>query len=403
MGGTSTDVSLIDGAPSFRSEWEIGGLPIKVPALDIHTVGAGGGSLARRDAGGALAVGPQSAGADPGPACYGKGRVATVTDANAVLGRLAAGAFLGGRMRLDLQRARAAIAPLARALRISQAAAAEGIVRVVNTSMERAIRRISVERGHDPRDYALVVYGGAGGQHACELAAALDIRRVIVPRHPGLLSAWGAAGADVQRDSVRTVHLTQPSAARLRALLAPLERAARAELEAERIARRNRRVMRWLDVRYTGQSFEITVPFTARYADAFHRAHTRLYGYADRTRALEIVALRVAAVGRNARLRDPAFRARAPRAPARQRLRVGACWHEAPTYARDGLAPGRLVRGPALITEFSATTVLPPGWHARVLRTGHLELTAIRATGRSRADAPRSGQRRQTRSGSRGG
>ena len=352
MGGTSTDVSLIDGAPAFRNAWEIGGFPIKVPALDIHTVGAGGGSLARLDAGGALAVGPESAGADPGPACYGKGRVATVTDANVVLGRLAASAFLGGRMGLYPERARAALAPLAGALRVSNAAAAEGVVRVVNASMERAIRRISVERGHDPRDYALVAFGGAAGQHVCELAAALGIRRVIVPRYPGVLSAWGGAVADVQRDCVRTVRLTAPRTARLRALLAPLERTARAALRAEGIPPHGCRVRRSLDVRYAGQSYEITLPFTAGYAAAFHAAHLRLYGYAERDRPVEVVTARIAAIGRGVRPHQPAFAAAARHRALRQRVRGAGRWLEASVYARDELAAGATVRGPALITEF---------------------------------------------------
>jgi N-methylhydantoinase A len=375
MGGTSTDVSLIDAAPTFRSEWEIGGLPIKVPALDIHTVGAGGGSIARIDAGGALKVGPDSAGADPGPACYGTGRVATVTDANVLLGRLAAAAFLGGRMRVHPGRARAAVAPLASALRLPCEAAAEGIVRVVNASMERAIRRISVERGHDPRDYVLLAFGGAAGQHACELAAALGIRRVVVPRHPGLLSAWGAAAADVQRDGVRTVCLTQPSARQLRALVAPLARAARTALSDEDIPAAQCKMIASLDLRYVGQSYEISLPLGPRYAAAFHAAHERLYGYADRDRPVEVVNLRVAAVGRGARPRHPAFAASSWQPPAQQRVRCSGRWLTAATYQRDALPVGASIRGAALITEFSATTLVPPGWRAQVLQAGHLELT----------------------------
>ncbi len=397
MGGTSTDVSLIDGAPVLRGEWEIGGLPLKVPALDIHTVGAGGGSLARIDAGGALKVGPESAGAAPGPACYGKGRVATVTDANVLLGRLTSATFLGGRMPLDAARARAAVAPLAGALHVPAEAAAEGIVRVVNAGMERAIRRISIERGHDPRDYALMAFGGAAGQHACELAAALGIRRVIVPRHPGLLSAWGAAAADVQRDSVCTVRLAQPTAPRLRALLAPLEHTARQELRAEGIPPRACKVVKMLDLRYVGQSYEIPLPFSARFADAFHTAHARLYGYADYDRPIEVVNLRIAAIGRGARPRHPAFTPTRPQLVTRQRVRSSGRWLVAATYARDALAVGARVRGPALITEFSATTFLPPGWRATVLRTGHLELTAIPEKQSSRKAAKTQRVRRRER------
>jgi N-methylhydantoinase A len=292
-----------------------------------------------------------------------------------VLGRLVVDAFLGGRMPLHAAQARQAIEPLGRALRVTGEAAAEGIVRVVNASMERAIRRISVERGHDPREYALIAFGGAAGQHACDLAAALGIRRVVVPRHPGLLSAWGAAAADVQRDYVLTVRLTQPSAARLRALFAPLARTARAELRAQGIAPRNCQVTASLDVRYVGQSHELALPFAARFSEAFHAAHERLYGYAQRDRPVEVVNLRVVAVGCGARPRQPAFTATARRPAGRQRVRWSGRWLVAAAYAREPLAAGRSVRGPALITEFSATTFVPPGWRASVLRAGHLELT----------------------------
>ena len=322
MGGTSTDVSLIDGAVRYRSEWAIGGLPLKVPAIDIHTVGAGGGSIARVDAAGAMKVGPESAGADPGPACYGKGDSATVTDANVVLGRLAAEAFLGGRMTLDTRRAQSALQRVGRRMRLDATQTAEGIVRVVNASMERAIRSISVERGHDPRHYALIAFGGAAGQHACELSAELGIRQVIVPRDPGLLSAWGAACADVQRDYVQTVRLTNPSAAQLRALFAPLERTARAELRQEGVAAARCRLVKTVDARYAGQSHEISVRGTARVIVAFHAAHRRLYGYADLARSVEVVNVRLVAIGRSARAqragpRAPDSNTAHPRASAR--------------------------------------------------------------------------------------
>ncbi len=374
MGGTSTDVSLIDGAPRFSAEWTIGGLPLKVPAIDIHTVGAGGGSIAYVDAGGALKVGPQSAGADPGPACYGTGRMPTVTDANVVLGRLVPEAFLGGRMQLQPERARSAIGELARQLELTWEATAEGIVRVVNASMERAIRRISVERGHDPREYVLVAFGGAAGQHACELAAALGIRRVVVPRHPGLLSAWGAASADVQRDYVRTVRLANPSAAQLRRLFAPLERTARSALRAEGIAAVGCRLERTVDVRYRGQSFEINLPFDTHFGAAFHAAHRRLYGYADGERPVEVVNLRVRGVGRGPVLRAAAFRPQPAVRPGPHRVRWAGRWWRTDTVDRQRLALDAVVRGPVVIVEFSATTFVPPSWHATVHRTGHVEL-----------------------------
>jgi len=378
MGGTSTDVSLIDGAPRYHTEWTIGGLPIKVPALDIHTVGAGGGSLAHVDAGGALKVGPESAGADPGPACYGKGTIATVTDANVQLGRVVADAFLGGQMQLSPERARRALQRLGRTLRRDADGAAEGIVRVVNASMERAIRTISVERGHDPREYALVAFGGAAGQHACELAAALGIHRVVVPRHPGLLSAWGAAAADVQRDYVRTVRLTNPSAAALRLVFQPLERTARAALRREGVPSARQRIERMIDARYAGQSHEIAVPFSAHFDKAFHDAHRRLYGYVHPDRPIEIVNVRVLAVGRGVRPRQEQFANTVGPAPRAHRVRWAGRWRRAPRYWRPHIAAGRSITGPALIAEFSATTFVPPAWRVTVHSSGHLVLTHAR-------------------------
>lgn len=375
MGGTSTDVSLVEGGVGYHSTWEIGGVPVEVPAIDIHTVGAGGGSLAGLDAGGALKVGPESAGADPGPACYGTGTRPTVTDANVVLGRLVPEAFLGGRMRLDSARAAAALRPLARALGGGLEAAADGVVRVVNASMERAIRTISVERGHDPRAYSLVAFGGAAGQHACALAMALGIPRVVVPDAPGLLSAWGAATADVQRDFVRTVRLVDPRPETLAPVFAPLERAAQEALRRAGFPAARRRIVRVADMSYVGQSHTIRVPFTPRSMDTFHRLHRRLYGYADRDRALMVVNVRVMGVGRVLPIRErpPAVTTQAASRPwslhwdgARVRARV---------MDRASLHPGTVVPGPAVIAELSATTIVPPGWRARVDRTRHLVLT----------------------------
>ncbi len=378
MGGTSSDVSLIDGAVAYRSEWVIDGLPLKVPAIDIHTVGAGGGSIAWIDDGSALKVGPQSAGAQPGPACYGTGTVATVTDANVVLGRLVAPAFLGGQMPLHPARARAAVGRVARPLRLTCDRGAEGIVAVVNASMERAIRSISVERGHDPREYTLIAFGGAAGQHACELAATLGIRCVVVPVHPGLLSAWGAAAADVQRDYVRTVLLTDPSSARLRTLCAPLERAAHSDLRAEGLPSVACVIVRSVDVRYRGQSYEITLPLTTRLAATFHARHRKLYGYADPARPIEVVNLRVRATGRHAAVPVRRFTAAPRQSPDRHRVRWNGRWVQGAIYARPHLAIGTTIRGPAVITEFSATTFVPPTWRATVHRTVQLVLNHAR-------------------------
>ena len=382
MGGTSTDVSLLNGAIRQHSEWTIGGLPVQVPAIDIHTVGAGGGSIARRDAGGALKVGPESAGADPGPACYGRGEQPTVTDADLVLGRLTPEGFLGGRMALHPARARAALDRLARLLRLTPEAAAEGVVRVVNAGMERAIRRISVERGHDPRDYTLVAFGGAAGMHACELAAGLGMRRVLMPVHPGLLSAWGAATADLQRDYVHTVRLAEPDGRELARRVRPLAARARRDLRAEGAAPARIRITVVLDVRYRGQSFDLRVPLSSRYRAAFDTAHRALYGYADEQRPVEVVNLRLIATAPSGRRRAAAAAAEGGGDGAEggrpHRLRWNGRWRRARRYDREALPRRRSIAGPLLITEISATTVVPPDWSARVLPSGDVLLESKR-------------------------
>ncbi len=290
MGGTSTDVSLVDGEPSHTTESVIGGLPIRVPMLDIHTVGAGGGSIARIDAGGLLRVGPESAGADPGPACYGKGNGAivthaTVTDAHVVLGRV--DSLLGGGMTIDPARAAAAVDRIATKLKLTRAAAAAGILRIANANMERAIRTISVERGHDPRDFALVAFGGCGGLHACEIAAELGIETVVVPQYAGALSALGMLMADAVRDYSAGVL----GRANLDDRFAALEKRARAESPGAAMERS-------ADLRYRGQSYEINLACPGPLAAAikpFHREHAKLYGYSNQNTEVEVVALRVRA------------------------------------------------------------------------------------------------------------
>jgi N-methylhydantoinase A len=379
MGGTSTDVSLLDGAIRQQTEWTIGELPVKVPAVDIHTAGAGGGSIAYRDAGGALKVGPQSAGADPGPACYGRGKEPTVTDADLVLGRLLPDAFLGGRMVLHVDRARAALGRLARELGLSLEQTAEGIVRVVNAGMERAIRRISVERGYDPRDYTLVAFGGAAGMHACELAAGLGMRRVLVPAHPGLLSAWGAATAPLQRDYVQTVRLADPDASAIARHVRRMVARAGRELRAEGAAPARIRIAVVLDVRYRGQSYEIGVPWSPVFRAAFHTAHRTRYGYADPQRAIEVVNLRVVAscpsrVVASAVEKRPEKRQRG----APHRLRWNGRWVRARRVDRAALPRGQRIAGPLVITELSATIVVPPAWSVRVMPAGDLLLECKR-------------------------
>jgi N-methylhydantoinase A/oxoprolinase/acetone carboxylase beta subunit len=367
MGGTSTDVSLCDGQPRETLEASIDGLPVRVPMLDIHTVGAGGGSIARVDEGGLLRVGPESAGADPGPACYGKGTRATVTDAHVVLGRIAANQLIGGEMHLDTARAATAIDSIARQLDISRVRAAQGIIRVANANMERAIRLVSVERGHDPRDFALVAFGGCGGLHACEIARELGIRTVLVPEYAGALSALGMLLASQVRDHAAGV----------------LNRSdfEREFLRLERVARKESpgaELIRSADIRYNGQSYELTVPWNSTDPAApFHREHHRVYGYSNPERAIEIVTIRVRARldVQKPTLVSQRMRSRISKKPTTRRIHSTAAWRDTPVYPRSSLTTAAL-RGPALILDYGSTTMIPPGWTFSVDQAGSLKLVA---------------------------
>ncbi len=356
MGGTSTDVSLCDGAPRETTEAYVDGLPIRIPMLDIHTVGAGGGSLARVDEGGLLRVGPESAGADPGPACYGAGTEPTVTDAHVVLGRMES--LLGGAMPVDRGRAAAAVDKIARRLKLSREAAAAGILQVANANMERAIRVVSVERGHDPRDFALVAFGGCGGLHACEIARELGIRTVIVPEYAGSLSALGMLMADAVRDYSAGV-LGRKN---VEHEYARLERRARRESPGAALERS-------ADLRYRGQSYELNVPW----GGDFHREHQRVYGYSSPDREVEVVTIRVRA---RKILPKPQLR-RAPRRPGNPEIRrvwVEGKWRSIEVWRREQIGEARR-HGPALILDYGSTTLAPPGWSYRVDRSGNLVLT----------------------------
>jgi N-methylhydantoinase A/oxoprolinase/acetone carboxylase beta subunit len=367
MGGTSTDVSLVDDAIATSTESRIGDFPVRLPVIDIHTVGAGGGSIAAIDSGGALRVGPRSAGAAPGPACYGTGTEVTVTDANLLLGRLDVDHFLGGRMRLDAARAHAAAADSARQLKMSVLDLAEGIVKVANANMERAIRVVSVERGHDPRRFALLAFGGAGGMHACEIAQRLDIATVIVPRHAGVLSALGMLVADVTRDYSASVlrgshELTAPALAKR---FAPLVAQGTRELQVEGFEKGRQMIERLVDVRYVGQSYEITLPFTAGYRREFDRLHGRLYGYSNEARPTEVVAVRVKATGVTAKPRLPFAKPRRVSRPAPAAVRPGRFGGRSVKvsfYKWESLEPGARASGPAVVTGGEATIVVPPGF-----------------------------------------
>jgi N-methylhydantoinase A/oxoprolinase/acetone carboxylase beta subunit len=361
MGGTSTDVSLTEDAPRETTEAMVDGFPIRVPMLDIHTVGAGGGSLARVDAGGLLRVGPESAGADPGPACYGKGSGATVTDAHVVLGRIES--LLGGGMPLDAARASAAIGKIARPLKLDAVRAAAGILRVANANMERAIRVVSVERGHDPRDFALVAFGGCGGLHVCEIARELGIRTVLVPQDAGALSALGMLMADAVRDYSDGVL----GGADIEARFAALERRARRESPGAEIERS-------ADLRYRGQSYELNVQHPGAIT-RFHREHAKVYGYSHPDREVETVTIRVRA---RQRLPKP-WPAAAPKRAGRSHIRrvwINGAWRDTAVWKREELGSS-MRTGPALILDYGSTTLAPPDWRFRVDRAGNLLLQPL--------------------------
>jgi len=384
MGGTSTDVSLVESAPTAASQAEIAGLPIGVPMLDIHTVGAGGGSLARFDAAGVLRVGPESAGADPGPICYGRGTQPTVTDANLLLGRLQPTQFLGGNFTLDLDRTRRVTKEWVKRqgslLALEKFAAS--VIRVVNSTMEKAIRVVSIERGRDPRDFALVAFGGAGGLHACALAEALGIPHVIVPALPGARSALGILFSDVVKDYSRTVlwHVTAklPQAQIVREF-SKLEKQAVEDFCGENWQGKvqNRRSV---DIRYQGQGYELNLPFTQNLLRDFHDEHHRRYGYSHPAREVELVTLRLRAAVKTATASrgkvnhveiDAQVGTAAPGRPGRAKPGLispsqGPVFFEGKKLStkidlRDALKLGKTYFGPAIITEYSATTVVPPG------------------------------------------
>jgi N-methylhydantoinase A len=387
MGGTSTDVSLVEGAPTTANDAQVAGFPVSVPMLDIHTVGAGGGSLARFDAGGVLRVGPESAGADPGPICYGRGTQPTVTDANLLLGRLQPTRFLGGDFTLDLDRTRRVTAewlkkewlkPQGSPLTLERFAA--GIVRVANATMEKAIRVVSIERGRDPRDFALVAFGGAGGLHACALAESLSIPQVIVPALPGALSALGILVSDVVKDYSRTVLWSVSGKvpyARLAQEFAALEKQAARDFHQEAWQGRVH-YQQSVDIRYHGQGYELNLPSTRNLLSDFQQEHQRRYGYAHPTREVELVTLRLRAtlptttarvgkmdhlgrayVGTGTLARPSRAKLGSPSTPKVPVLFDGKKLATA-IYSRDTLKPGKTYRGPAIVTEYSATTVIPP-------------------------------------------
>jgi N-methylhydantoinase A len=393
MGGTSTDVALCaGGAIRTTNEAIVAGLPVAVSVMDIHTVGAGGGSIARVDEGGSLRVGPESAGADPGPACYGRSLLPTVTDAHVVLGHFGGAGLLGGEFKLDEKRAREAMMNLAQDLskvsgrRCSVMAAAAGVLSVANTNMERALRHISVERGHDPRQFALLPFGGAGGLHAVELARALRIPSVIVPAAPGALSAVGVLVAEVIKDQSRTVMFEyEPKVtAKLERVFRELEKEAATLLRSEGFPRSKQRHERSLAMRYRGQSFELEVrPTNGKLDVAFHRAHRERYGYAQEDGEIEIVSARLRSFGLVEKLPSTKIDTSHLRGKTKPHQKTTAYFNgrksEVGLYKRDGLLAGAKLIAPCIVTEYSATTLVPDGANARVDQFGNLIIDGIQS------------------------
>ena len=389
MGGTSTDVCLVrDGKAEMAFGRSVAGFPVRLPAIDIHTVGAGGGSIAHIGRDSLMRVGPMSTGADPGPACYGKGgREPTVSDANLVLGRLPE-ELIGGGMRLDPRLAEGAIAPLAGKLGLSLRETALGIVRIVNANMMRAIRAVSIERGHDPRAFTLLPFGGAGALHAVEIARELGIRHVLVPAAPGILCAQGVAAADIEESFVATCRVPlEGDLASVAAALAGLISAAQQWLARERQAGLQERLASALDMRYVGQNFELAIPVPHGQGfpsgvwlkAAFLEAHQRKYGHHDTAADIEIINVRLSARKLRASASAPSFAPSQSR-PAATSSGTRPVWFTAdrPTETsfidRAALTPGTALEGPLVITQFDATTLVPPGSRLSVAECGSLQI-----------------------------
>lgn len=379
MGGTSTDVALCPGRVQLSPDSQVDRLPLRVSMLDIETIGAGGGSLVRLDAGGALRVGPQSAGADPGPIIYGRGgQQLTVSDANALLGRLDAAHFLGGRMSLDLEAARAALDDLAAQMVMDPEQVARGILDIANASIERALRRVSIARGYDPRHFTLVAFGGAGPLHACAVAQRLEMRRVLIPSAPGVLCALGLLVADLRVEYRRAVlaRASRALLARLRAALGELIEAARRDLLAEGVAEDQISMEPLLEMRYAGQAYELEIPFRGDELRAFHQAHQAAYGHAFEDRPVEVVNLRLRATGH---IQPPPLVPHLPGTTLEDAYLGSRPGPQQPIqrYARERLPAGASFAGEALVFQMDSTTYVPPDWSARVDAFGNLILEYV--------------------------
>ncbi len=402
MGGTTAKASVIaNGEVAVTAEYEVGGSghanrwmhgtghPIRVPVIDLAEVSAGGGSIAWIDPGGALKVGPQSAGASPGPAAYGVGgTLPTVTDADVVLGYLDREALLGGDLRIDLAAAERAInTAIAQPLDLTVHEAAARIVEVVNSNMAQALRIVSIERGHDPQEFSLIAFGGAGPVHAVALAEELQIPEVIVPPAPGAFSALGLVASDLKRDYARTLYadLATIEPARVAEVVAGMEKAGREMLRTARVPAERQALLRQADVRYRRQAYELTIPVADgaitratldALADAFHARHEQTYGHANRSEPVQLVNLRLTVLGR---LPDLVLAQHGE--PIRARMRRRDVWFaesgfvSTPVYWRDGLESGTELLGPTIIEAMDSTTVVPPAWRARIDDLGYARLT----------------------------
>ncbi len=382
MGGTSTDVALIDHALPLTTESSIADYPVKVPMIDIHTVGAGGGSIASIDAGGSLKVGPESAGADPGPICYGKGTEITVTDANLFLGRLIPDHFLGGAMSLESSSLNSYFELLAQELDLSPVELAEGVLDVANTTMERAIKVISVERGFDPREFTLFSFGGAGGLHAAYLARNLNMTQVFIPKNPGILSATGMLMSDVIKDYSQTVMLGDSELApeELKNCFEPLENRGKEDLLEEGVTTDRIVLERYLDMRYQGQSYEIMVPFSVNFREQFHLLHEKTYGYCNREKNIEVVNVRLRALGKPEKPEFPSYPYAGEKISPEAFLgehdvTFDGIKEKTAIINRDRLRHGNLLAGPAILIEYSSTIVIPPFASGHIDEFGNLILT----------------------------
>ena len=386
MGGTSTDVAMIDGELQLSNEGKIAGYPVAIPMVDMHTIGAGGGSIASIDAGGLLQVGPESAGADPGPACYGhandvKNMAATVTDANLVLGRLRADAFLGGDMKLDLNAAQQAINPIADKLKLSIEDAAAGIISIANEHMAHALRVMSVQRGINPRELSLVSFGGAGGLHVCALADALTIEKAMVPRYAGVLSALGMLVAPRARELSKTFNslLSKLSNDEIQQRFALLYQQGLSELKEEGVVEKDIVAEYSLDCRYRGQSYFLNVKWldTQTAADDFQKLHTKRYGH-QLELDVELVNLRVSLKSKATEIRLPEIEEKKVAAKENNIARLHGIEKDVPIFNRDDLLSGEKINGPALITETVSTTYLAPGWACEVDKSACLLLKKLK-------------------------